>query len=119
MDAAKVAKRASSRTFVVMHLFSGASREGDLEHAIRELMMDKGLPLLVISADLGADNNWDLVRPETFHTIHELIVQGFIGAIFGGPPCATWSRLRFRAGGPRPLRFRWGPWTLRPMSMIA
>ena len=41
-----------------------------------------------------------------------LVVEGCIDALFASPPCATWSRLRFRPGGPAPLRRRglesWG-----------
>ena len=38
----------------------------------------------------------------------EAINGGLVDFILGGPPCSTWSVLRFLAGGPRPLRFRNG-----------
>ena len=42
--------------------------------------------------------------------LRELVSESLIDAVFDGPPCATWSRFRLRAGGPRPLRFRWALW---------
>ena len=109
-DAAKLARRSSERVFVVLHLFSGANRDFDLECHVRRKLASKNLKVLVISVDLGADLNWDLGGPETFHVLHESVVQGLVDAVCGGPPCSTWSRLRFRPNGPRPLRFRWKPW---------
>ncbi len=63
------------------------------------------------SVDLGNDPQWDFTVAENLHVLYQLAVQGLIDAAVGGPPCATWSRLRHRSGGPRPLRFRdqlWG-----------
>ena len=63
------------------------------------------------------DPLWDLGLTATLHTLMTLITEGCIDAIFGGPPCATWSRLRYRPGGPAPLRRRgdqnWGLYGLR------
>ncbi len=78
-----------------------------------------GLALLVLSVDLADDGRWDLSSPETFAKLRELAVEGLIDLILGGPPCATWSRLRFRLGGPRPLRFRdalWGRLDASPIE---
>ena len=110
LEAARTARRVAERVFVVMHLFSGPHRECDLESFVRSIMRHRGMKVLVISVDLDADANWDLSDPHTFHALHEAVLQGYIDAVVGGPPCSTWSRLRFRPGGPRPLRFRWQPW---------
>ncbi len=51
--------------------------------------------------------------------LRQLAVEGLVDAMVGGPPCATWSRLRFRRDGPRPLRYDWCPWgrpDLRPQE---
>ena len=86
IDAAKLARRSSERVFVVLHLFSGANRDFDLEWHVRHKLASKNLKVLVISVDLGADLNWDLGDPETFHVLHESVVQGLVGAVCGGPP---------------------------------
>ena len=65
-----------------------------------------GLSLVMISVDLEWDPLWDLSLPATFHALMSLVIYGCIDALFAGPPCATWSRLRFRPGGPAPLRRR-------------
>ena len=66
--------------------------------------------------DLAFDANWDLGRSETVQMLAEMIKEGLIDVIGGGPPCATWSALRFRPEGPRPVRFRgdqaWGRYDL-------
>ena len=66
----------------------------------------------MISVDLAVDPRWDLSRVDTFEQLWALVEEGLVDVIFGGPPCSTWSRARFRPGGPRPLRRRgkyaWG-----------
>ncbi len=109
-EAARRARMAVERVFVVMHAFSGARRENDFEHHLRIKCQELEINLLVISVDLGIDVHWDLGAPETFAEIHQMIEEGLLDGLLGGPPCATWTRLRFRHGGPRPLRFRWCPW---------
>ncbi len=104
------AKRGSTRTFVVAHLFSGERRPGDFEEFLTKAMSREGLGLVVVSVDLGADPCWDLSNPVTFHKLFTWVCEGLIDALLGGPSCSTWSRLRFLSGGPRPLRFRSSPW---------
>ena len=110
IDAAEAAKRSPERVLVFVHLFSGANRDGDLEDHLRKEAAAAGIRLLVISVDLGADLNWDISDPLTFHTLHDAVVRGLIDGIGGGPPCATWARSRFLPNGPRPVRFRDQPW---------
>eukprot|EP00959_Pyramimonas_sp_CCMP1952_P001412 28974-Pyramimonas_sp.AAC.1 len=47
-----------------------------------------------------------MADPETVALLGELAEEGLIDMVIGSPPCATWSRARFRDNGPRPLRFR-------------
>ena len=104
------------RTLVCMHLFSGRRRRFDLEHHLRLHCEKRGIRLLMCSVDLEWDEQWDLGKPSTFHTLMELIHEGCLDALFAGPPCATWSRLRYRPGGPPPPRARgeqsWGLYDL-------
>ena len=116
--AARAAKRAPRRVFVVLHCFSGENRDFDLEWWLLELASRNSLSVLVASVDLGADLAWDLTNYETFHELYEMSVTGLLDAVVGGPPCSTWSRLRFLAGGPRPLRFRDSPWGRRDATAV-
>eukprot|EP00972_Heterocapsa_arctica_P093859 13844199-Heterocapsa_arctica.AAC.1 len=68
------------------------------------------MELLIISVDLGNHASWDLENPHTFEKLHALIAEGLVDFIMGGPPCSTWSRMRFLPGGPRPVRLRDEAW---------
>ncbi len=105
-DAVRAASRSEARVFTIIHLFAGERREDDIEECPMKRAATDGLTLLVLSVDLANDPEWDLTSPSTFDKLRELVVEGLIDAVLGGPPCSTWSRLRFRPGGPRPLRFR-------------
>jgi len=97
---------------VVLHCFGGSRRDGDLEGWFEHWAMTMGLVLLVQTADLAFDSEWDLGNPHTIQLLLEMISLGLLDVLIGGPPCATLSRARFLVGGPRPLRFRgaevWG-----------
>ena len=113
-------KRKEHRTMVVMHFFAGDRRPGDVREWVGHISQREGLDVEVISIDLAYDPLWDLTCPSTFHRIMQLIEEGLIDIVIGGPPCWTVARSRHRAlpgGGPRPLRFRWCVWgrqNLRP-----
>ncbi len=109
-DAVRAASRGVTRTFVVMHLFAGARRTGDLEDCLRQAASTAGLILVMLSVDIADDPRWDLAVPETFVRLRELVSEALVDAVLGGPPCSTWSKLRFRTGGPRPVRCRWASW---------
>ena len=111
-EAVRRARLQGHRVFVVMHLFAGERRAEDVQHILEEEMHKLGLILLMISVDLAMDSRWDLSRVDTFEQLWSLVEEGLVDVIFGGPPCSTWSRARFKPGGPRPLRRRgkycWG-----------
>ena len=48
------------RVFVVVHLFSGERREGDMEEWIQTLADKNNLRVHVTSADLAEHPQWDL-----------------------------------------------------------
>jgi hypothetical protein len=66
--------------------------------------------------DLENDSAWGLEDPQVVSTLFWLTYFAFIDGIAAGPPCCTFSRLRFNrlgyVGAPQPLRFRvqvaWG-----------
>ena len=111
-EAVHEARRSDTRVCVVMHLFAGARRPEDVHHFVEEGMKARGRELLMISVDLAQDHRWDLGRVDAFEKIWALVKEGMIDVVLGCPPCSTWSRARFRPGGPRPLRRRgryaWG-----------
>ena len=116
LEACKRFKRNPERTFVVGHAFAGKRRSNDFQAHLEKAMAGANLRVLVISIDLGADSNWDLACPDTFHALHEATCQGLVDMWGGGPPCATWSKLRFLEGGPRPVRSLAQPWGLTRLS---
>ena len=105
-------KHGDCRVFVVIHMFAGERREGDVQEYLEAMMQTAGLELLMLSVDLAEDPDWDFGNPNTFNKLLSLAEEGLIEIFFGGPPCSTVARSRFVhiPGGPRPLRFRWAIW---------
>ena len=81
--------------FVVMHLFAGCRREGDLEDWLARLAEEAELKWLILFIDLADGPARDLSELQTFMRLCGLVSENLIDAVFGGPPCATWSRLAF------------------------
>ena len=50
-----------------------------------------------------------MTLPATISLLDDLCDEGLIDGYMNASPCSTWSRARFRPGGPRPLRHR-GDW---------
>ena len=111
-DEVRRTKHEDERTYVVIHMFAGARREGDAQQFLEDKMQEAGLKLLMISVDLAEDPEWDFANPITFSKLMGLAEEGLVDIFFGGPPCSTVARSRFVKipGGPRPLRFRWTIW---------
>jgi len=111
-ERARRAKSLNSLTVVALHAFGGSRREGDMEESFNQWSQTLGIVLLFETADLAFNSEWDLGNPHTIQLLLEMISTGLLDILIGGPPCATWSRVRFVPGGPRPLRFRgrfaWG-----------
>ena len=74
------------RTFVVLLLFAGERRTGDIHECIEKQALFHGLSVFVTSADLATDSRWDLTDPTTFSQLLEL-AEAHIDATGGGPPC--------------------------------
>ena len=111
-DAVRRSKQKDERVFVVVHMFAGERREGDVQQFLEERMEAAGMQLLMLSVDLAEDPLWDFRNPNTFQAMMELAEEGLIDVWFGGPPCSTVARSRHvkLVNGPRPLRFRWALW---------
>ena len=98
------------RVFRVAHFFNGHRRHGDLEWWLRTLAVETGIRAEVWSIDVSIDPTLDLTRNDIVELLSIAFRAGFFHAAVAGPPCSTWSRARFRGGGPRPLRTRAEPW---------
>jgi len=114
-EKAEQLRRDGMRVITVLHCFSGARRVNDIQDWVSRLALAAGVAVWIVSMDLAFDANWDLTCPHVMAQLLEIIALGFVDMILGGPPCATWSRVRFLCGGPPPLRhrgeFAWGlPW---------
>ena len=111
-DAVRRSKQEDKRVFVVVHMFAGERREGDVQQFLEEKMAEADMQLLMLSVDLAEDPLWDFRNPNTFQAMMELAEEGLIDVWFGGPPCSTVARSRHvkMVNGPRPLRFRWALW---------
>ncbi len=122
-ESVRRSKQLSTRVFVVIHMFAGERRAGDIQDYLQQMMEAEGLELLMLSVDLAEDPAWDFTCQATVHRILGLADEGLIDAWIGGPPCSTVARSRFVKipHGPRPLRFRWALWgrpDLRPHERV-
>ena len=64
-QAIRKARRAPHRVFVIMHLFGGERRSGDIHFNhffVESLAEEAGLTVLVATVDLATDHRWDLAR---------------------------------------------------------
>ena len=96
---------------VFLHLFSGHRRENDLEHFLMRIGASLGLMVVVVCADLGYGDQWDLRKRGNTERLLKQISEGYYHAVHSGPPCSTWSAARFsEKPGPPPLRSRLKPW---------
>lgn len=111
-QAVRETKREDTRVLVVVHMFAGERRKGDIQECLEQLMGESSHQLLMLSVDLAMDARWDFTNPSTYHSMMQLAREGLIDIWLGGPPCSTVARSRhvYIRNGPRPLRFRWCLW---------
>ena len=116
-DVSVPAPQSCFKELLVIHLYSGRRRRGDLQQCFEQLQLPDALCLTVLSVDVAVDENkCDLMSPQVQTRWLHLIASGVVAAVISGPPCETWSVARFRneeklINPPRPLRFRnhlWG-----------
>ena len=81
-------------------------RVGDFVEWMQWWAEQCGIMVIAQSVDFAFSEAWDLSCPVAIALLCEMLMEGFIDLLLGGRPCGTFSRLRFRPGGPRPLRFR-------------
>eukprot|EP00435_Cladocopium_sp_Y103_P027483 s625_g6.t1 len=79
-------------------IFSGRSREGDLQHALCELGWR------VCAIDVVAPRPTDILCDATWDSIRDDILASKYSALWVATPCETFSPLREKQPGPRVLR---------------
>ena len=77
------------RVFVVLHLFAGVPRPGDIEAHFRTIAEPYDLEFIFCSVDLLTLSDWDLSQPWLFDMLSALIEEGLVDIVLGGPPCST------------------------------
>ena len=97
------------RLRVVAHFFAGIRRHGDFHDIAAKKALELSIAVCIISVDIaieGARNN--LADPGNVKWWLQAIRVGVVLAAVSGPPCETWSAIRFVAtddpdGGPLPF----------------
>ena len=113
--------------FVVVHLFAGERRLGDLESFLEEIPLPPRATRVIISVDIIYDRqNADLSKLEVQQTWLGFIARGLVAVLYTGPPCETWSSARALGGiagytsgdnGPRMLRTSEWPSGLKALRL--
>eukprot|EP00438_Fugacium_kawagutii_P000288 Skav210752 [mRNA] locus=scaffold1498:120794:126919:+ [translate_table: standard] len=107
------------RERIVLHLFSGRRRAGDLQHWLERMSASHPeYDLIVVSLDIICDSQWgDVSSPSVCEYWYTSIRSGYVSGMVAGPPCETWSVARSRAladdprhRGPRPVRDAYSLW---------
>ena len=100
-----------------LHLFSGHRRHQDLEYYLRLIGAGRGWLVEVVNVDLAFGKAFDLSCESSVGRFLKLAADGFYDGLHTGPPCSTWSAVRWVPGGPPPLRSRDRPWGMEGLSM--
>ena len=80
----------------VLHFFSGARREGDLQAMLEASRRASPVAVEVLSLGVASDALWgDLARPGTAAFWPGVIREGWVAGIWAGPPCEIWSAARY------------------------
>ena len=90
----RIRRRLFKASSILVHLFSG----------VQSWKLGKGQVVLEVEESRGLD----LLNDELFSFLVKLVLEGKVRGIIAGPPCTTFSRVRFRSPGPRVLRARYG-----------
>lgn len=93
-----------------VHLFSGLRRAFDVEHYLLRIGGSRGIFVIIESFDAAYGEEFDLDNRGIVEDLIERARRGEVDGALSGAPCSTWSRARFRPGGPPPLRDRSHPW---------
>ena len=106
--------RMRTNTVVLLHLFSGNRRAGDLHSTLSAMQAPPGSLLMVLSVDIIYDEKaGNLADEENQRQWYAWVRSGLIIGVYAGPPCETWSRARLKGGVPCFSKGDGGPRLLR------
>ena len=78
---------------ILLHLFSGHRRHGDVQDEFEKLQKTSIYPLHGLSVDIVISVEFgNILNPATQRLFRAAIHDGYIGAIVAGPPCGTWRK---------------------------
>lgn len=106
----------SCPVFRFLHLYSGHRRRDDLEAWLIRGAASRGWFVEVTCVDLGHGPLFDMTKDENVARLEALLLMGYFDGLHAGTPCSTWSAVRWRPGGPPPLRSWDHPWGLPGLS---
>ena len=90
--------RCFGRHRVLLHLFSGRRRRGDVQFFLDNMEPPQNYILHVVSMDIVVDEHWgDATNDQVRDYWLAAAKAGHIVAFLAGPPCETWSVARGRA----------------------
>ena len=90
------------RVFQFLHLFSGD--QDVLGQAIVEVAQRESLRVGITSIDRDGKRKFDLAADQPFGDIMDHIRGGLYDGAHAGFPCSSFSMVRYRPGGPLPVR---------------
>lgn len=89
----------------ILHFFSGRRRPQDLQFFLEQAAQDHCSAIRVLSLDVAIDGRLgNLASDEAYIFWTDKAKRGYIYSFMAGPPCETFTKARFRANGPPPLR---------------
>lgn len=101
----------------ILHFFSGRRRHNDLQTFVESFAHGLATHVYVLSLDVAVDSCLgDLSTESALDFWTDKAKRGYILSFLSGPPCETFTRSRFREGGPPPLRSRKHRWGLPGLS---
>ena len=110
---------AEAPIFLVVHLFSGRRREGDVHFWLNKFATEAEIQLVVLSLDTAVDGDLGNLfhRGVPWAHLEVLLSDGRVAALVAGSPCETYSAARHNVleegkTGPRPLRSSFRLWGL-------
>lgn len=113
------------KILVVVHLFSGRRREGDVHEWLSVLASNylQGWEVWVLSFDTAVDAEKGNLLGKNFEMLLKIATMGMIAGGIGGPPCETFSAARHlpppegcKVRWPRPLRSEERLWGVAGLS---
>lgn len=105
------------KQYVVLNLFSGRRRYGDIACQMQYINTCPDYEILVLAMDVAVNSvTGNMLNSENTDRWLAYISQGLVICALAGPPCETWSKVRHRwlpdhaNHGPVPIRTMDLPW---------